>query len=210
MEIASTRRIYRKSYDVGQPQLLDVKISQDETHIIIAWINHKHQAIVQTIPVYQSHRGTNKSFIPSPSSSKNMFWRISLLEWGFTHTQVISNSTVLAIAQTPVPGSAAGAGKLSAQWISKTTKECNNKHRGMPSLAKPTNRGALQLSSCYWFRFSTSSTGLLLSVDPVVSRASRASWETGRRGIASPFASKRKPPFLVAPSTAEVDCHWPR
>jgi hypothetical protein len=72
-EIASTRRMYWKSYDVGQPQLLDVKISKDETHIIIAWINSKHQAFVQTIPVDQSDTGTNKSFISSPSSSKNMF-----------------------------------------------------------------------------------------------------------------------------------------
>lgn len=74
MEIASTRPMNRKSYDVGQPQLLDVKISQDEAHIIIAWITNKHQAIVQTIPVYQSHRGTNTSITPSPSS-KNTFWK---------------------------------------------------------------------------------------------------------------------------------------
>lgn len=88
--------------------------------------------------------------------------------------------------------------------MSKTTKECYNNRRGKPSLVKPTNRGALQISTYRCFRFSTS-TGLFLSVDLVASRASRASWETGRRGIASPFASKRKHPFLIAPSTAQVD-----
>lgn len=72
MEIAKTRPIIRKSYDVGQRQLLDVKISQDETQIIIAWINPKNQAFIQTIPVDPFHTGTNKSFISSPTS-KNMF-----------------------------------------------------------------------------------------------------------------------------------------
>ena len=73
MEIAGTRRVNRKSYDVGQPQLLDVKISQDEAHIIIAWISKNDQAFVQTIPVDQSYRSTNKSSVSSPSSLKNIF-----------------------------------------------------------------------------------------------------------------------------------------
>lgn len=67
-EIARTRPMNRKSYDVGQPQFLDVKISQDETQIIIAWISTKNQAFIRNISVDPSHTGANKSFFASPSS----------------------------------------------------------------------------------------------------------------------------------------------
>lgn len=72
VERARTRKIIRKSYDIGQRHLLDVKISQDETQIIIAWINFRNQAFLQTIAIDSPGTGANKSFISSPSS-KIMF-----------------------------------------------------------------------------------------------------------------------------------------